>query len=172
MLKCAASTTLGIDCLTIQNGNLASLNNDELNTPKTPSVSNISTADQKNSNANENSIIDLNVEECILSSSTDIDTCAEIVGLTLISKFSKAHLPNLSELAWVMSDDVKPTPLKSERIQSNIVNIPKNLNTDIKSHSHSTSQEINKCPTTGTRGTLYWAPPRRQIIFTLHPNPM
>lgn len=79
-------------------------------------------------------------------------------------------MPNLSELAWVMSDDVKPSLLKSERIHSNVDTIKKYSNND--NMPHSTSQEHNTSHTTTTRGTLHWAPPRRQIIFTIHPNPM
>lgn len=160
-----ASTTFGIDCLTVKNGDLASLGNSESNTiPENCSLSNINQNNVKNYHIEE-----INAEENASypsNSSTSTDTCAEIVGLALISKFSEKHLPNLSELSWLMSDDAKPVPMKTLR-QTNIA-----LNTRGEQEGDTTSNAYTNHHTTVTRGTLYWAPPRRQIIFTVHPEPM
>ncbi|XP_075158683.1 run domain Beclin-1-interacting and cysteine-rich domain-containing protein rubicon [Haematobia irritans] len=76
---------------------------------------------------------------------------AEVVGLSLISKFDEEHLPKVSELKWLVSDSDTPQSLlpmpdlSSNNPDENII--------------HSV-----------TRGTKYWAPPRQQIIFTDHPS--
>lgn len=76
---------------------------------------------------------------------------AEVVGLSLISKFDEKQLPKVSELKWLVSDDDTP---------QNLLPMPdlSGCNPD-DNVLHSV-----------TRGTRYWAPPRQQIIFTDHPT--
>lgn len=154
---------MGIDCLTIQNGDLASLNN---------TSSDILNVEQIHENCDAS--IDVDVQECTLSSSSNgsrsTDICAEIVGLTLISKFSKKHLPKMSELTWLMSDDIKPSSLNSGYRHLNGKNSSITAKEEITLDPQ--PEETSALSVTATRGTLNWAPPRRQIIFTVHPRPM
>lgn len=78
---------------------------------------------------------------------------AEVVGLSLISKFDEKHLPKVSELKWLVSDDDTPQKL---------LPLP-----DLTSSANPDEHIIHSA----TRGTRYWAPPRQQIIFTDHPPP-
>ncbi|XP_023291231.2 run domain Beclin-1-interacting and cysteine-rich domain-containing protein isoform X1 [Lucilia cuprina] len=78
---------------------------------------------------------------------------AEVVGLSLISKFDEKHLPKVSELKWLVSDDDTPQKL---------LPMP-----DLTSSANPDEHVIHSA----TRGTRYWAPPRQQIIFTDHPTP-
>lgn len=78
---------------------------------------------------------------------------AEVVGLSLISKFDEKHLPKVSELKWLVSDDDTP---------QNLLPMP-----DLTSSANPDEHVIHS----STRGTRYWAPPRQQIIFTDHPPP-
>lgn len=83
-------------------------------------------------------------------SSVDLLT-AEVVGLSLISKFDEKHLPKVSELKWLVSDEDTP---------QNLLPMPDLSGNNPDEHViHSV-----------TRGTKYWAPPRQQIIFTDHPS--
>ncbi|KAL9874033.1 run domain Beclin-1-interacting and cysteine-rich domain-containing protein [Glossina fuscipes] len=78
---------------------------------------------------------------------------AEVVGLSLISKFNEKHLPKVSELKWLVSEDDTPQKL-----------LP------MPDVSSSANPDDHILPSV-TRGTRYWAPPRQQIIFTDHPPP-
>ena len=78
---------------------------------------------------------------------------AEVVGLSLISKFDEKHLPKVSELKWLVSDEDTPQKL---------LPMP-----DLTSSANPDEHIIHSA----TRGTRYWAPPRQQIIFTDHPQP-
>lgn len=78
---------------------------------------------------------------------------AEVVGLSLISKFDEEHLPKVSELKWLVSDEDTPQKL---------LPMP-----DLTSSANPDEHVIHSL----TRGTRYWAPPRQQIIFTDHPPP-
>ncbi|KAM7348243.1 run domain Beclin-1-interacting and cysteine-rich domain-containing protein rubicon [Cochliomyia hominivorax] len=78
---------------------------------------------------------------------------AEVVGLSLISKFDEKHLPKVSELKWLVSDDDTPQKL---------LPMP-----DLTSSANPDDHVIHSA----TRGTRYWAPPRPQIIFTDHSPP-
>uniref|UniRef100_A0A1I8QBJ1 Phorbol-ester/DAG-type domain-containing protein n=1 Tax=Stomoxys calcitrans TaxID=35570 RepID=A0A1I8QBJ1_STOCA len=74
---------------------------------------------------------------------------AEVVGLSLISKFDEEQLPKVSELKWLVSDEDTP---------QNLLPMPDLTGNNPDDHViHSV-----------TRGTKYWAPPRQQIIFTEH----
>ncbi|GJQ66947.1 hypothetical protein Trydic_g7961 [Trypoxylus dichotomus] len=79
---------------------------------------------------------------------------AEGVALSLISKFNEKQLPRASELEWLVSEEDAPQAL---------LPLPKSwpINPD-------DSQDI---PVTPLRGTREWAPPRPQIILTLHSAP-
>ncbi|XP_067640504.1 run domain Beclin-1-interacting and cysteine-rich domain-containing protein isoform X2 [Eurosta solidaginis] len=87
------------------------------------------------------------VDESILDSLS-----AEVVGLSLISKFDDKHLPKVSDLKWLVSEEDTPQQL---------LPIP-----DYRSTSNPDENVIRPL----TRGTRYWAPPRQQIIFTNHPT--
>lgn len=78
---------------------------------------------------------------------------AEVVGLSLISKFDEKHMPKVSELKWLVSDEDTPQKL---------LPMP-----DLTSSANPDDHVIHSA----TRGTRYWAPPRQQIIFTDHPPP-
>lgn len=78
---------------------------------------------------------------------------AEVVGLSLISRFDEKHLPKVSELKWLVSDEDTP---------QNLLPMP-----DLTSSANPDENIIHSA----TRGTRYWAPPRQQIIFTDHSSP-
>lgn len=77
---------------------------------------------------------------------------AESVALSLISRFKETQLPRASELEWIVSEHEAPQDL---------LPLPRSVPI-----SPDDSEEI---PVTPLRGTREWAPPRPQIIFTLHP---
>ncbi|XP_022913541.2 run domain Beclin-1-interacting and cysteine-rich domain-containing protein [Onthophagus taurus] len=77
---------------------------------------------------------------------------AEGVALSLISRFNEKQLPRASELEWIVSEEDAPQAL---------LPLPKTWLDD--------SQDVS---TISLRGTQDWAPPRPQIIFTLHPAPI
>lgn len=77
---------------------------------------------------------------------------AEVVGLSLISKFNDKHLPKVSELKWLVSEEDTPQQL-----------LPMPDNSPTSNPDENVIQPL-------TRGTRYWAPPRQQIIFTDHPS--
>ncbi|XP_058795536.1 run domain Beclin-1-interacting and cysteine-rich domain-containing protein isoform X2 [Phymastichus coffea] len=91
------------------------------------------------------------------SNMSDNTVSAEGVALSLISRFSEKHLPRASELQWLVSEQDAPqcllplpqswpiSPDDAEGIDGNSIHL---------------------------RGTVEWAPPRPQIIFTAHPPPV
>lgn len=82
---------------------------------------------------------------------------AEGVALSLISRFNEKQLPRASELQWLVSEKDAPQRLlpmpKSWPISPDDI-------------------EIEDTRTIPLRGTIEWAPPRPQIIFTPHPPPV
>lgn len=78
---------------------------------------------------------------------------AESVALSLISKFSDKQLPRASDLLWLVSEQDAPQQL---------LPMPGSWSAD-----NDDKFKIN----TFMRGTRDWAPPRAQIIFTIHPKP-
>ncbi|RLU20784.1 hypothetical protein DMN91_007398 [Ooceraea biroi] len=82
---------------------------------------------------------------------------AEGVALSLISRFSEKQLPRASELEWLVSEKDAPQRLlpmpKSWPVSPDEV-------------------ESEDARTIALRGTVEWAPPRPQIIFTPHPPPV
>ncbi|XP_014615153.1 PREDICTED: run domain Beclin-1 interacting and cysteine-rich containing protein [Polistes canadensis] len=80
---------------------------------------------------------------------------AEGVALSLISRFSEKQLPRASELQWLVSEKDAPQRL---------LPLPKSWPVS--------PDEVEKEDSIQLRGTVEWAPPRPQIIFTPHPPPM
>ncbi|CAG9862967.1 unnamed protein product [Phyllotreta striolata] len=79
---------------------------------------------------------------------------AEGVAISLISKFSDKQLPRASDLEWLVSEEDAPQAL---------LPLPK---------SWPVSPDSAEENVTPLRGTQEWAPPRAQIIFTIHPSPV
>ncbi|XP_070158567.1 run domain Beclin-1-interacting and cysteine-rich domain-containing protein [Polyergus mexicanus] len=92
--------------------------------------------------------------ESIMSESS---VSAEGVALSLISRFNEKQLPRASELQWLVSEKDAPQRLlpmpKSWPVSPDEI-------------------EIEDTRTIPLRGTIEWAPPRPQIIFTPHPPPV
>lgn len=88
------------------------------------------------------------------SSQSKTTISAEGVALSLISKFSEKQLPRASELQWLVSEKDAPQRL---------LPLPKSWLVS--------SDEVEKEESVPLRGTVEWAPPRPQIIFTPHPPP-
>jgi run domain Beclin-1 interacting cysteine-rich containing protein len=87
------------------------------------------------------------------NSSFDIHS-AESIALSLISKFKNQPLPSSSHFMWLVNESQTPQellPLPSENT------IP--INPD------------DALPFNSIRGSNFFAPPRPQIIFTIHPAP-
>ncbi|XP_011505731.1 PREDICTED: run domain Beclin-1 interacting and cysteine-rich containing protein [Ceratosolen solmsi marchali] len=93
----------------------------------------------------------------IESNLTDSIISAEGVALSLISRFSEKHLPRASELKWLVSEQDAPQRL---------LPLPKSWPV---SPDDAESGDVNSI---SLRGTIEWAPPRPQIIFTAHPPPV
>ncbi|XP_012286390.1 run domain Beclin-1-interacting and cysteine-rich domain-containing protein isoform X3 [Orussus abietinus] len=92
------------------------------------------------------------------SNLTDSIISAEGVALSLISKFSEKQLPRASELEWLVSEQDAPQQL---------LPLPKSWPVspdEVGTKDNSSAISL--------RGTLEWAPPRPQIIFTAHPPPV
>lgn len=91
------------------------------------------------------------------SNVSESSVSAEGVALSLISRFSEKQLPRASELQWLVSEKDAPQRLlpmpKSWPVSPDEV-------------------EIEDARTIPLRGTVEWAPPRPQIIFTPHPPPV
>ncbi|CAH1987757.1 unnamed protein product [Acanthoscelides obtectus] len=85
--------------------------------------------------------------------SMPVDVSAEGVAISLIRKFSDKQLPKASDVEWLVSEEDAPQAL---------LPLPK---------SWPVSPDSGEENTTPLRGTLEWAPPRPQIIFTPHPRP-
>ena len=97
----------------------------------------------------------------ISSSSEDIASSsfsAENVALNLLRnakmKDVQLQLPAASELQWVVTERDAPQTL---------LPLPKNWNSASESETDSLDKSMR------LRGTIDWAPPRPQIIFTIHP---
>lgn len=91
------------------------------------------------------------------SNVSESSVSAEGVALSLISRFSEKQLPRASELQWLVSEKDAPQRL---------LPLP-------KSWPVSPDEiEVEDARTIPLRGTVEWAPPRPQIIFTPHPPPV
>ncbi|XP_044750682.1 run domain Beclin-1-interacting and cysteine-rich domain-containing protein isoform X2 [Coccinella septempunctata] len=104
-----------------------------------------------NSMASLYSEADLKKTRGIPDGASDI-LSAESVAISLISTFKGKRLPKASELQWLVSEEDAPQAL---------LPMPKGWPVNPDDHL-STSISL--------RGTDDWAPPRPQIIFTLHPS--
>ncbi|KZC13033.1 PREDICTED: run domain Beclin-1-interacting and cysteine-rich domain-containing protein [Dufourea novaeangliae] len=89
------------------------------------------------------------------STLTESSMSAEGVALSLISRFSEKQLPRASELQWLVSERDAPQRL---------LPLPKSWPIS--------PDEAENSETVPLRGTIEWAPPRPQIIFTPHPPPV
>lgn len=81
---------------------------------------------------------------------------AEGVALSLISKFNEKQLPKASDLEWLVSEEEVPKAAQA------LLPLPK---------SWPVNPDEFEVPISTLRGTFEWAPPRPQIIFTIHPPP-
>ncbi|XP_012541570.1 run domain Beclin-1-interacting and cysteine-rich domain-containing protein isoform X2 [Monomorium pharaonis] len=91
------------------------------------------------------------------SNVSESSVSAEGVALSLISRFSEKQLPRASELQWLVSEKDAPQRL---------LPMPKSWPV---SPDEIESEDARTIP---LRGTVEWAPPRPQIIFTPHPPPV
>lgn len=89
------------------------------------------------------------------STMSESSVSAEGVALSLISRFSEKQLPRASELQWLVSEKDAPQRL---------LPMPKSWPVS--------SDEVEDARTIPLRGTVDWAPPRPQIIFTPHAPPV
>uniref|UniRef100_A0A0B7AW37 Rubicon Homology domain-containing protein n=1 Tax=Arion vulgaris TaxID=1028688 RepID=A0A0B7AW37_9EUPU len=80
---------------------------------------------------------------------------AEFIAISLLRKFSEKHLPKASELKWLVSEGDAPQRL-----------LPLPLSTPVSpDDAENADLSVNR---TRLRGNLEWAPPRAQIIFSVH----
>ncbi|XP_071478577.1 run domain Beclin-1-interacting and cysteine-rich domain-containing protein-like [Diadema antillarum] len=82
---------------------------------------------------------------------------AEAIALSLIKKFSFRQLPAASELEWLVSEKDAPQQL---------LPLPKSVPI-----SPDDGENGDLYKNMRLRGNLEWAPPRPQIIFSIHPPP-
>lgn len=91
------------------------------------------------------------------STMSESSVSAEGVALSLISRFSEKQLPRASELQWLVSEKDAPQRL---------LPMPKSWPVSPD------ETEVEDTRTIPLRGTVEWAPPRPQIIFTPHAPPV
>ncbi|XP_012262879.2 run domain Beclin-1-interacting and cysteine-rich domain-containing protein isoform X1 [Athalia rosae] len=89
---------------------------------------------------------------------TESIVSAESVALSLIRRFSERQLPRASELEWLVSEQDAPQQL-----------LPLPTSWPI---SPDEAENEDMTQATALRGTIEWAPPRPQIIFTTQPPPV
>ncbi|XP_041482624.1 run domain Beclin-1-interacting and cysteine-rich domain-containing protein-like isoform X1 [Lytechinus variegatus] len=82
---------------------------------------------------------------------------AESIALSLIKKFSFRQLPAASELEWLVSEKDAPQQL---------LPLPKSVPI-----SPDDGENADLYKNMRLRGNLEWAPPRPQIVFSIHPPP-
>ncbi|XP_059171360.1 run domain Beclin-1-interacting and cysteine-rich domain-containing protein-like [Physella acuta] len=82
---------------------------------------------------------------------------AESIAISLLKKFSEKHLPKASELKWLVSERDAPQSLLP--LPSSIPISPDDVNSTVLATPNRTR----------LRGNMEWAPPRAQIIFSVHP---
>lgn len=86
------------------------------------------------------------------------DLTAENVALNLLKHFSDQKLPKASELEWLVSEQEAPQKL-----------LPLPTSVAVSPDDSGAPKDIQQ-PQTQLRGTSEWAPPRPQLILTLHTN--
>ncbi|XP_076435294.1 run domain Beclin-1-interacting and cysteine-rich domain-containing protein-like isoform X2 [Babylonia areolata] len=84
---------------------------------------------------------------------------AEAIALSLLSQFSEKRLPKASELDWLVSETDAPQAL-----------LPLPDSYPISPYDGENADLMQAGNQTKLRGNLEWAPPRAQIIFTIHPQ--
>lgn len=94
---------------------------------------------------------DVNVPQMEWNTQMDINS-PESIAISLMSKFRNQKLPSASNLLWMVSESQAPQTLLPIP-DSFPINPDENLNFN------------------AIRGHQFWAPPRQQIIFTVHPPP-
>ncbi|XP_063236877.1 run domain Beclin-1-interacting and cysteine-rich domain-containing protein isoform X2 [Bacillus rossius redtenbacheri] len=85
---------------------------------------------------------------------TESVVSAEGVALCLIRQFSDKQLPRASDLQWLVSEQEAPQQL-----------LPMPTSWPV---SPDEAEDTDTCRATQLRGTVEWAPPRPQVIFTPH----
>ncbi|CRL05023.1 CLUMA_CG018127, isoform A [Clunio marinus] len=85
----------------------------------------------------------------------DDPSSAESIARTLMSRFKRERLPNPSTLLWLVNESQAPQQL---------LPFPDSFS------FHVNPDDLIQ-HTTFIRGSKDWAPPRQQIIFTVHPTP-
>ncbi|XP_054282371.1 run domain Beclin-1-interacting and cysteine-rich domain-containing protein-like isoform X2 [Macrosteles quadrilineatus] len=83
---------------------------------------------------------------------------AEGVALALLRRFSDKQLPRASDIEWLVSEQ--------DACGQRLLPLPTSVPV---SPDEAEDQDMRKA--TPLRGTVEWAPPRPQIIFTAHPPP-
>ncbi|XP_042890277.1 run domain Beclin-1-interacting and cysteine-rich domain-containing protein-like isoform X2 [Penaeus japonicus] len=86
------------------------------------------------------------------------DLTAENVALNLLKHFSEQKLPKASELEWLVSEQEAPQKL-----------LPLPTSVAVSPDDSGVPKDFQQ-PQTQLRGTSEWAPPRPQVILTLHTN--
>ncbi|PSN54788.1 hypothetical protein C0J52_01979 [Blattella germanica] len=80
---------------------------------------------------------------------TESVVSAEGVALSLLKLFGEKHLPRASELQWLLLPLPTSWPVSPDE-----------------------AEDLDMRQATPLRGTIEWAPPRPQVIFTPHPAPV
>jgi run domain Beclin-1 interacting and cysteine-rich containing protein len=94
---------------------------------------------------------DMNVPHMEWNSSMDLNS-PESIAMSLMSKFKNEKLPSANSLLWLVSESQAPQSLLPIP-DSYPINPDENINFN------------------AIRGQQFWAPPRGQVIFTVHPPP-
>eukprot|EP00057_Strongylocentrotus_purpuratus_P007742 XP_011662216.1 PREDICTED: run domain Beclin-1 interacting and cysteine-rich containing protein isoform X2 [Strongylocentrotus purpuratus] len=94
---------------------------------------------------------------CKIEPSSSNQHSAESIALSLIKKFSFRQLPAASELEWLVSEKDAPQQL---------LPLPKSVPI-----SPDDGENADLYKNMRLRGNLEWAPPRPQIVFSIHPPP-
>ncbi|XP_013067442.2 run domain Beclin-1-interacting and cysteine-rich domain-containing protein-like isoform X2 [Biomphalaria glabrata] len=81
---------------------------------------------------------------------------AEYIAISLLKKFSEKHLPKASELEWLVNEVDVPQSL---------LPLPASIPISPDDADNGDLATPNK---TRLRGNMEWAPPRQQIIFSIH----
>ncbi|KAK3770620.1 hypothetical protein RRG08_052960 [Elysia crispata] len=84
---------------------------------------------------------------------------AEAVAISLLRRFSEKQLPKASELRWLVSERDAPQAL-----------LPLPASMPILSDESDNSVLVQSSRLPRLRGNHEWAPPRAQIIFSVHPT--
>lgn len=99
------------------------------------------------------------ITEESVNATQDSNWSAESVALSLISQFSEKQLPRASDLKWLVSE---------QETDQQLLPLP---NSWPVSPDDVVDDDMRQAATP-LRGNMEWAPPRPQLIFTVHPNPV